>query len=158
MKKNGLFILALLVTISCEKNEDRIIFSGITETNGVGEILSEDNTDWNFNDDWNSIEKSLFKINYEKSCTNDLGNYSIIGYPNPCYNICDLHIQLPENKLIDIRVVDDKFNILISQDSLDKDIALNFNNLNIHNKLLRVYYRVYDTDCELNGHGDIKIN
>lgn len=158
MTRNIVVLFSILFILSCEKDKSDNIFTGITNTTNVGDIISSDDTDWNFNDSWNAKEASLFDLSYEQSCISDVADYSIIAFPNPCQNIVNIYFDLPMDNFISMRLVDENYKVLLSLDSLTSGVAINLNSLAIENQMIRAYYKVYGLECELKGHGDIKIN
>ncbi len=148
------------MTNSCKKSFRNNLFSGITETNSIGEKITDDKTDWKFDDTWNISEQSLFSKSYNNLCSTDTGNYTAIAFPNPCNDIVRLHFSVPKDKQIAFRIVDNNYNILVSQDTVDTDtdIWVNIKQLNISNEIIRVYYKIFGENCELRGHGDIQVN
>ena len=158
------FIVFTVLFLSCvkdnnENTSDKIVFEGITSTDYNGAIISVDVTDWCFQDDWSVLETSLFTDEKELTCNLDDFNYQIISYPNPCNGTFYLNLLKPEDSMLAIRVVDKNFNVLVSLDSIYvSSLAFDLTSLNFSNEIVRVYYKVFGEDCELRGHGDIKIN
>ncbi len=158
-----IFCLGLsLLIISCEKgkndeNQDNIVFGGITCTTYEGIIISKDTNDWKLNEFWNVNEVSLFVNQMENHCNNNDLEYSIIAYPNPCGGIFYLDISKPEESLFAFRIIDKEFNVLMSKDSIRTSIAISLNDFGLMNDTVRIYYKFLGHECELNGHGDIKI-
>ncbi|MFO7828938.1 MAG: hypothetical protein R6V23_09980 [Bacteroidales bacterium] len=159
MKKTFIIVLILIAfTNSCEKDAENNLFIGITETNEFGEIISNDETDWSLNESWNETENSLFSESFDNLCNTDDEYYLLTAYPNPCDAITTLKFTVPDDKRVAFRIVDNDYNILVSKDSANSDIAINFDYLKVQNDILRVYYKIYGENCELKGHGDIKVN
>jgi len=158
MKRNIILILIILaVIVSCEEDNENSIFKGITETNDNGESIgSADENDWNFSETWNETENLLFSENYETDCDID-NSYHIIAYPNPCEDIVMLNFYVAENKRVAYRIVNNDYKVLFSTDSASSVMAFNLNFLNVNNEIIRVYYKVFGENCELKGHGDIKV-
>lgn len=146
---------------SCEKekeesNTNEIIFEGISITDVYGGLSSQDTTDWNLNDIWMDKENSLFTEKKDNKCSSD--EYSIISYPNPCDGIFLLRLTKPDDSRFAFRVVDKDFNVLVTQDSImSNSIAISLEGFNVSNEIVRIYYKYFGMDCELKGHGDIKI-
>ncbi|HAN18194.1 MAG: hypothetical protein A2X13_07575 [Bacteroidetes bacterium GWC2_33_15] len=158
MKRSLISILIILaVIVSCEEDNENSIFKGITETNDNGESIgSPDENDWNFSETWNETENSLFSEGYETVCDID-NSYHIIAYPNPCENIFSISFYVAENKRVAYRIVKSDYEVIFSTDSASSTVAFNLNNLNVDNEIVRVYYKVFGENCELKGHGDIKV-
>lgn len=164
MKKLSILLPVLLfMIISCQKEKnkdttDEIVFEGITMTDECGNFMSQDTTDWKFTDNWTDKENALFIEKRDNICNINDFKYSIIAYPNPYDGIFSMEILKPENSRLAIRMVDQDFNVLISNDSITSHvIALTFRDLNLSNEIVRIYYKILSEDCELRGHGDIQI-
>ncbi len=151
-------LLILTFANSCKKDIKNSLFNGITETNEFGDIISIDETDWNLNENWNKTENSLFSETFDNICNTDNEEYVLIAYPNPCSDFGTLHFSVPENKRVAFRIVDSDYKVLISDDSARSEIAINFQDMNVNNKMVRVYYKIYGDSCELKGHGDIRVD
>lgn len=152
MKKYALIILVFcLMMISCKKN-----FDGITERDNLGNLISSDYTDWNFNDNWSNRESNLFESNFGNQCNTDTGNFSVIGYPNPNNGLFTLYFDLPTTYTYSFRIVDGSFKIIYSMDQLNSpNISCNLSNYK--SQTVRVYYKIFGNNCELRGHGDLQI-
>ena len=82
----------------------------------------------------------------------------IVAYPNPCKSIIRLDIAKPDSSRFAFRIVDKDFNVLVSHDSITAGaIAITLQEFNISNEIVRIYYKILKENCELRGHGDIKI-
>ncbi len=138
-----------------EVNEDTVGFTGITTTNNLGVILSTDTTDWKFNEEWKPQESGLFTSNYPTACQPGF-NYRFTGFPNPAKDIFALSPSLPTSARIELRVVDQQFNKLLSMDSLRGPVMIRGSDWNVKG-MVRVYYKLIDNNCEFRGHGDILI-
>jgi len=158
-----LFIVTPLIIISCDKekddnNIDEIVFSGITMRDNVGNTLSQDTNDWQLHDNWTDKENSLFFEKMNGICSTEDYDYYIISYPNPCSGMFFLHLSKPNYSRLAFRIVDKDFNILLSRDSITSTcIAINIGEFNVSNEIVRIYYKFFGQNCELKGHGDIKI-
>jgi hypothetical protein len=158
-------ILLSFIIGSCDKNtgepDSQIIFKGITTTDIFGAFTgSYDSTDWRLDDIWQSKEKKLFAdydlYNYNYSSDSII---QIVGYPNPIVDfIFLLHLEKDSATRIDFRIVNQKFEKLISCDSLyGQEIAMTFKDIITENdRIVRIYYRFikYDNSGFI-GHGDI---
>lgn len=166
MKNNTLFaIMCTTLIISCTKentSEDKITFTGITKTDIQGYIISKDSTDWNFNDLWSDQETNLFTSRNNRNCLNTM-DYNIIASPNPNNGIFMITTVMPKTSLAEFRLVDEKFNKLVSLDSIFTKDTFNYKRILINvtsfNKkgILRLYYKMIENNCEAIGHGDILI-
>jgi len=169
-----LILISLLLSLfyfSCENDKvdpkdetdlneetDTIIFYEITKTTETGAIISDDTTDWKFDDEWSETENSLFPTNIKNNCNSDNYNYSIIAYPNPCEDLFRLDISKPNEDRFSFRIVDRDYNILMSNDSIySSSILIKTTDLEISDDTVRMYYKLIAQDCESKGHGDIKI-
>jgi len=149
-----LFAFSLVCCASCESWFAP--FSGITETDSYGNTISSDNDDWDFNDSWSKKELALFSEGLDEGCIIE-GNLSAAAYPNPCNSIFNLAFVLPEGKWLDIRIVNSDYDILYEKDSLTLSRTMQIEVTGYSNEIIRVYYRIQDSSCELKGHGDILI-
>ena len=149
-----------ILLLSCKPKSEFVIFTGITETNENGMKISDDITDWKFDDEWILMEEELFTENSSNVCDFNSEDYTIIAFPNPCDNddIVSLHCDVPENKRVEFRIVDENFNVLLSKDSVSTSIWIDIESLNINIEIIRIYYKVIGDNCELKGHGDIQVN
>ncbi len=69
-----------------------------------------------------------------------------------------MNILKPEDSRLALRIVDQDFNVLISLDSIYvSTLSFNLTSLNVSNEIVRVYYKIFGEECELRGHGDIKV-
>lgn len=161
MKKESL-LFCLLISImvsSCEKDDNSSIrFSGITVRDESALLISEDLNDWQLHSNWSDQEHSLFNEKRNLDCDTTTEEYSILAYPNPCNGIFYLGLTKPLNKWMSLRIVDEDFNVLVSSDSVFSEVlAFNLTSFNRRDQLVRVYYKFLGENCELKGHGDIKI-
>ncbi|MBK7227067.1 MAG: hypothetical protein WBB17_08160 [Saprospiraceae bacterium] len=166
MKKTIAFVILFTsLFISCEKekeSEDKISFTGITKTDEQGFVISEDTTDWKFNDKWIDEEINLFASQYNRNCQKTF-DYKIIVFSNPNKGKFLINTKMPNTAMTEFRLVDKKFNKIISLDSIvtsdtfnSKDIAFNVNSFN-KKGMLRLYYKIIENNCEFQGHGDILV-
>jgi len=151
----------IVIFCSCEPGEpntppeSNIYFNGITNTDVNGFILSSDTTDWRTDDTWILKESDLFSLIQTKCSPPD--NNKIIAYPNPCNGIFALYIEKDPASRVELRLVDQDFNILISIDTiLQNNVQLNAGTFGIIDTV-RLYYKFVDGNCEWKGHGDIII-
>ncbi len=153
----------LIMIVSCEKekkkdNSNEIVFEGITMTDEFGNLINRDTTDWKFTDNWTDKESALFSEKRDNICSIENLNYSIVVFPNPCNSIIRLDISKPESSRFAFRIVDKDFNVLVSHDSIYWGaIGITLEEFNISNEIVRMYYKILGENCELRGHGDIKI-
>jgi len=148
--------------VSCKddaaKNPESIVFKGIRVTDVNGKVYENDLTDWQLAETWNDTENSLFAEKRTNVCDTANIGYKVVSYPNPCNGIFNLYISKPIESRLAFRIVDRNYNVLLSQDSVySNGIAINVQSFNIKNDTVRLYYKFLGTDCELKGHGDIKI-
>ena len=164
-----LVLLSLILIFgACDKNpseadSNNVNFEGITTRDIFGQCTGfYDSTDWRLDDLWQSKEKELF-------ADFDLYNYNysfdpitqIVGYPNPIVDLMFLlHLEKDSATRIDFRIVNQKFEKMISYDSLyGQEIAMTFKDVITENdSILRIYYRFLKKDNSgFIGHGDILI-
>jgi hypothetical protein len=158
-----LLVMLSLIMLSCHKDEtstpkDQIHFNGISETDVQGFPLSFDTTDWRVDDQWNSREMALFTETKPQTCNNEGEEYHIAAYPNPCSDVLNLHVTKPADSRMAFRIVDRYYKVLLSGDSAMGNLTVNLNDNSIKNDTIRVYYKIFKENCELRGHGDIRVN
>lgn len=157
------FILIITVLISNCKQENvspqiekKIYFTGLTKTDIAGDIITNDATDWKANDTWVKQESDLFTSSYQTTC-NPSHNYKIIAFPNPGNGIFFLFIDKTPSTRVALRLVDENFKVLISNDSITQtNIAFDAQRFGIKDTV-RLYYMFIENNCEFKGHGDILI-
>ena len=159
MRKIFILFALLISFFSCkEQDEEPVIFSGITERDEFGVMYSEDSTDWQLFDHWNSTEKALFENSKRDFCDTTEGEFSVIVYPNPCSNMLIINFMQSGTKQISLRLVDQDFNVLFSKDTtISSSLFINPGYLAFNGDLIRLYYKFSSDDCELRGHGDIRV-
>lgn len=161
MSKILLISIASVILLSCEPEtntpvENKIYFTGISKTDSNGSTLSIDTTDWKTNDIWSMKELNLFKSLHQSGCALPY-DYKIIAYPNPGNGVIALFIDKPADARVELRLVDENFNTLISNDSITQNnIHLNASTFGIQDTV-RLYYKFVEYNCEWKGHGDILI-
>ena len=70
---------------------------------------------------------------------------------------------MPKTSLAEFRLVDEKFNKLVSLDSIFTKDTFNYKRIQINvtsfnqKGILRLYYKMIENNCEAIGHGDILI-
>ena len=70
---------------------------------------------------------------------------------------------MPNSSMAEFRLVDEKFNKIISLDSIVTSDTFNFKDIlfdvRSFNKkgMLRLYYKIIEDNCEFRGHGDILV-
>ena len=144
---------------ACEKEDNtnkEIIFEGITWTSYIGETIIRDTTDWRFTDDWNDKENSLFGES-TLLCNSNGYDYSIFSYPNPCSHSTSIDLRKPDEMRFIYCFVDRYYNVLFSDTTYSSRLNFNMDIFNISNDTIRMYYKLLGDNCELRGHGDIKI-
>jgi hypothetical protein len=161
---NYFLISILILTFSpgCdnEKNslpdEPVIYFTGLTMTDINGYTFSEDTTDWTFDDDWIEKEVILFDDHDPETCLPN-NNYKIIAFPNPGNGIVAISVNMDSTSYLQIRLVDENFNKLIVNDSIDaNNFQLDAGTFGIKDTV-RLYYKMIRGGCEFRGHGDVLI-
>lgn len=158
-----------ILNIQCKKNNDSPVIdvSQITSTDALGNILSQDNTDWTKDNNWTDKEQALFQAPTSAQLVNtETGTVTIFpAYPNPVINQQFLTIKTSTITLLQIVIVDNmlsikkRYFVLTSGSTLSFaylfDAAIFTNNTNY-----RLYYGFYSLSDGLfyKGHGDIRIN
>lgn len=166
----SLFVIFILIIIgvmtSCEEDNviavtkpDTIVFKGITVTDNNGWVIQNDPDDWTLTETWTEKENTLFVEKKMTLCDNGNSAYVIHpAYLNPCRNQFNLSFTKPAGSRFAFRIVDRNYNVLSSNDSISGNaVAINVQNFNVKNDTVRMYYKFLGPDCELKGHGDIKI-
>lgn len=154
----SLCLILLIIFMSCNKDQDEINFEGITSRDEQGVLIYNDPDDWRLNDTWVAAESSLFSDNQNINCENDFESYSIKASPNPCKDFIIINKTNPINSQFSLRIVDQDFNLLFSNDSLNNaSYRIDINGLNRSNQVIRLYYKFHGEACVYKGHGDIEI-
>ena len=162
MNKISWTFITIVIMYGCKTeeinppSENNIYFKGVTITDFLGGILSSDTTDWRTDDTWSMKESDLFSSIYQTMCS-PLDTNKIIAYPNPCNGTFALHIEKELASRIELRLIDQDYNILISNDNiLQNNVQINAGTFGIHDTV-RLYYKFVDGNREFKGHGDIII-
>ena len=136
--------------------ENKIYFSGLTQTDNNGWFMSLDSTDWTTNDTWVKQESDLFGTTHQSGCVQSYTN-SILEYPNPSSSIFMLSIDKLETTRLELRLVDRNFNSLYSNDSVwGSNVQFDARVFGVKDTI-RLYYKFIENNCEFKGHGDILI-
>ena len=161
MKQILSLILIVILLSGCKQDDNisrRIYFTGITKRDiNAQQMSADDSTDWRTGDNWTSQESGLFdNVSYLSNCTQQHVN-KLIVYPNPCSGLFVMNFdKLPATR-VELRVVDENFNKLVSMDTLTRNIVpIDAGATGIKDNV-RVYYRFIEGNCEFRGHGDILI-
>lgn len=153
-----LMIFLSILQTSCREDgcNPMVNFSGITERDDAGKLLSVDEHDWKFKDHWKEPEKALFDKSYNSDCVAP-SNFTIMAYPNPNEGTFQIAFNKSAATKVDLRLVDFDCRRLISVDDITSNsIALQPENYN-KDGIVRLYYRFIEDGCEYQGHGDIMI-
>jgi hypothetical protein len=148
----------MLLFASCQENSCNPLntFSGIAERDENGVLKNDDSRDWRFNDHWEPREHNLFEKKYNTDCLSSPRN-SIIAYPNPTTGSFNVVFNKGQYAKVDLRLVDFDCNTLISVDDIeDNSVGLQATNFD-RKGIVRLYYRFVEDGCEVQGHGDIRI-
>ncbi len=153
-----IFFVFLLFSACKKATEENpvIVFEGFTLRDIYGGLISEDVTDWRYEDSWTSLEHSLFNDIQKPLCpVEEAPQWDLIAYPNPI-TTGYMSIELLDNTRFSYRLVDNEFNVIRAHDSIHTNIIhFAFDRLNIYNDTLRMYYKISRDNCEWRGHGDI---
>jgi len=167
MIKYIFIVLLLAFILTCKKKDanaptvNPINFRGIISTDNNGNIIyNNDSTDWKINDIWSATEAGLFPTN--KPICNNPPNYQVTGYPNPCNGYITINYRQPQQALLEYRIVDRYYNVLIANDSLKYVNNQSVNYMMDLSKYkgsdtIRMYYKIITNTCECRGHGDIVV-
>lgn len=142
--------------------EEKIYFTGISRTDNLGvPIAAADTSDWHANDAWEAKEANLFLngLNSGFPCATINTSYQIAAYPNPASNQIALSLSLDNVSATQFgyRLVDENFNVLLSNDNILSSNSLMLNLSGLPTDTLRLYYKFVHSGCEYRGHGDILI-
>ena len=168
-------LLFLIIFFGCKKDKKvsgsgsvgastPVVFSGFTVTDNLGAANGVvDSTDWTYDKSWTQSEKQLFmgfKSNLD-SCFKDAGISIFPAYANPTTGTFSLAHKPVSNTLLNLRIVNKKFEKIVSADSVSSGtIAIKLDGLiNNTDTLVRVYYLFTRNDsCVYKGHGDVRVN
>jgi len=160
-----IFIISGVIT-SCEDDPviadtppKTIVFNGITITDNNGWVIQNDPDDWKLTESWTEKENSLFVEKNVNLCDNGNPDYAIHpSHLNSSSSQFNLNFTKPAGSRFAFRIVDRNYNVLLSNDSIFTNaIVFDVQSFNIKNDTVRMYYKYLGPDCELKGHGDIKI-
>ena len=161
--------LFLILNFQCKKNDNKptIDVSQITSTDALGNILSQDITDWTKDNNWTIEEQGLFQTPTPAQLVNtETATVSLFpAYPNPVSNAQFIGITTSKITLGQIVITDDKLTIkkrfFFNTPSTPQAIAYLFDSSIFSNDTnYRLYYGFYSLSDGLfyKGHGDIRIS
>ena len=165
----GILVILLLTTCRKDGSETPIpgngcgSVSGIqrTDLNGVP-IPPHENTDWRIAEDWCPAVEALFAGRPPVVIVTTAPDSLVIAcYPNPTDHIMVLGFYRDDSTYVDIRFVDEQFQLLYSLDSLTtRNRWFELDSMGITGpRIIRAYYRVVHGDGTAHrGHGDIQID
>lgn len=164
--------MAVLLLLGCDKAEDDPTsplpanpcgtVSGITarDNNGVP-MGAADDTDWQFSDPWCPAVEALFADVPSVTWVSNTGDSLWAGaWPNPTANQFMLRFWRADTGHVDVRFVNDQFQLLWSQDTIRTDQWLfRADTMGITTaQTIRAYYRLVHPDGTAHrGHGDLRI-
>jgi hypothetical protein len=151
-------LLVASVLSSCAPDTCKGIgkFSGITERDDNGKLMSQDKNDWTLHDHWNDDEHALFDKTYKTNCAPP-SNFTITAYPNPTKGQFQVSFNKTSATRVDLRLIDSDCNILTSRDGLQSNSFGMQAKTKKKNGMVRLYYRFLEDGCEYEGHGDVRI-
>ena len=151
-------VLCAGLLFSCAGNNCNGIgkFSGITQRDDTGKLLSLDKNDWTLRDHWNDAELALFDKTYKTNCTPP-SNFTITAYPNPTTGQFQVTFNKTTATRVDLRLVDSECNILTARDGIEGNSFGMQASSSKKNGVARLYYKFIEDGCEYEGHGDIRI-
>jgi arginyl-tRNA--protein-N-Asp/Glu arginylyltransferase len=93
------------------------------------------------------------------TCNNENTDYIIHpSYLNHYSTKFNLGFTKPAGSRFAFRIVDRNYNVILSLDSVySNGLLIDVQGFDITNDTVRMYYKFFGPDCELKGHGDIKI-
>ncbi len=153
-----LLALVFILSASCKEDDCNPLmnFSGITERDDRGKLLTADTKDWTLKDKWSDHEKHLFSSTHKTNCFPP-SHFSIMAYPNPTEGTFQVNFSKSEATKVEIRLVDFDCRTLISVDDIESNsIGLEPGNFE-GTGIVRLYYKFIEDGCEYQGHGDIQI-
>ena len=176
--KKLLFACMFLTLLACKKEKSEIVFSGITNTSGTGEIMGAvDATDWCLDDIWSDSEKAIFSSVEFSELSLSENKYSFVlksaseispqnkifpAYPNPVQNQFCLNIYLSAS-IFKLAIVNSSFDILVAMQFNEFSGSTFYFNVSDRSvfraeTIYRVYYLFEHNDKSTEyGHGDILI-
>lgn len=164
-----LSLFFLILNIQCKKNNDKptIDVSQITITDALGNILSQDNTDWTKDNNWTTEEEALFQTPTAAQLANtQTATVSLFpAYPNPASSQQSIVIATSKTTLLQIVITDNMLSVkqrfFVNTSNTTQAISYLFDSLIFSNNTnYRLYYGFYSLSDGLfyKGHGDIKIS
>lgn len=151
-----IFLSSLLSSCREDGCNPMLNFSGITERDENGKLITTDENDWKLKDHWQQRERALFDKAYDNTCVAP-PNFSVMAYPNPNQGTFQIVFNKSNATTVDLRLVDFDCRRLITVDGITSNsIALQPENYNKEG-IVRLFYRFIEDGCEYQGHGDIMI-
>ncbi|OGU54047.1 MAG: hypothetical protein A2V66_08140 [Ignavibacteria bacterium RBG_13_36_8] len=169
-----LCIIFLFLIQSCKENQTTEfgnIFSGITNTDENGNILSSDSDDWknDYNWEYNGIylsQKDSIEVFPPPQSQTDVypSNFYVYpAYPNPVSSGCNIEFGLPTFCEVFIIIINQSNNIIakLMLRYTSGVHVIRFDGSSLNNDTYRCIYRFEDKLTGeygiFNGHGDIQI-
>ena len=117
MKK--LIILSIILIVGCkDENPELENFSGITEIDADGNVVSEDSDDWHSNEYRNTHCVTESISGGEDGYIAE--NYKLIpAFPNPFDSLVSIHYGLPTDSNVNLKIIDSNGNqiqVLVNAD------------------------------------------
>ena len=144
--------LVLIINIRCKKNEDKpkIDVSQITVTDALGNVLSQDNSDWTNDNNWTTEEQALFQTptSAQLSNTQTAAVSLFPAYPNPVSHVQFIVITTSKVTLLQIVITDNMLSIkqrfFFNTPNTTQAISYLFDSSIFSNKTnYRLYYGFY---------------
>ncbi|MCK4661403.1 MAG: hypothetical protein KAT68_00950 [Bacteroidales bacterium] len=131
-------------------------FTVITETDEQGAAMnSGDPYDWNIRINWDLIERLFLNLKTLSTSPNDI---EIVEYPNPFDDIIHLHLDISQEKVADLFIVNNNFEIEQKLLGLQGGrYSLLLDNPDYSGNYYRLYYKIYSESDEYFGSGDLKV-
>ncbi|MBG9374715.1 hypothetical protein I5907_00585 [Panacibacter sp. DH6] len=171
MRSSNFLFIALILVTACNKDNAAkgISIEGFKITDYYGNFLFYQGTpdnDWKFSGGLSKEEMALFDfdpgINIDNTVASDI-NSLVAAYPNPCFGILGLHLNLKDSVLVKVVIADEKLNVLTKQafkaaGLVNMNFALDANQFPSKSSR-RVYYSISakDNPDYKTGYGDIRI-
>jgi len=164
----------LFLAVSCKKKSSdsdngclsKLDFTKITYTNGIGQVLKNDPTDWTFDSAWCQEEYNLLNTNHLDLAGSDTSSIFTLLFPNPVSKSGWLALAVHKKCPVQYVVVNRSFQVLDTfsiayQGSGSVLRSLNFSDSLKYKRGLfyRIYYAAHCTKQLFfyKGHGDFQI-
>ena len=157
MKK--LIILSIILIVGCEdENPELENFSGITEIDADGNVVSEDSDDWYGNDYRNT--HCVTESNSGGGDNFIPATYQLTpAFPNPFDSLVSIHYGLPTHSNVNLKIIDNNGNqvkVLVNDDQAEGYYCISWDGKDESGELVTSeLYRLLFYAGDFFAHGDI---